>query len=122
MPESPKAIEEKLNTVIKAWKKLRPTKKFSGLTSDEFATAVQASFTHRARIIELETELTAVTSQRDAADIASLQQVNLIVNSVKGDKDEGEDGELYEAMGYIRKSERKSGLTKKKSTPAPAAK
>ena len=35
---------------------------------------------------------------------------------------EGEDGELYEAMGYVRKSERKSGLTKKKPvTPPPPA-
>jgi len=122
MPESPRAIEAKLNTVIGGWRKLRPTKKFSGMTVEEFAASVQPSFAHRASLIELETELTAVTSQRDDADATSLEQVNLIVNSVKGDKDEGEDGELYEAMGYIRKSERKSGLTKKKQASPPAAK
>ena len=32
---------------------------------------------------------------------------------------ESEDGELYEAMSYVRKSERKSGLTRAKKTPLP---
>ena len=46
--------------------------------------------------------------------------MNLMVNGVKGDPDFGEDSDLYEAMGYVRKSERKSGLTRKKKTPPPA--
>ena len=33
-----------------------------------------------------------------------------MVNAVKGDPAEGDNGELYEAMGYVRKSERHSGL------------
>jgi hypothetical protein len=40
-----------------------------------------------------------------------------VVNGVKGDPAFGEDSDLYETMGYVRKSERKSGLTRKKSTP-----
>ena len=42
-----------------------------------------------------------------------------MVNAVKGDPDEGEDGELYEAMGYVRKSERRSGLSRGKKTLVP---
>ena len=38
--------------------------------------------------------------------------LKLVVNSVKGDVDEGTDGELYKAMGYIPDSERDSGLTR----------
>jgi hypothetical protein len=30
---------------------------------------------------------------------------------------EGDDSALYEAMGYVRKSARKSGLTRKKNEP-----
>ncbi len=37
-----------------------------------------------------------------------------VVNGVKGDPAFGEDCDLYEAMGYVRKSERKSGLSRKK--------
>ena len=121
MPDSPKAIETKINDVAGAWKKLRPAKKFSGMTYEEFMAAVKPSFDHRARLKELETEMIAEADLRDDADAVSLEQVKLVVNSVKGDKEEGEDGELYEAMGYVRASERKSGLTKKKQA-APEAK
>ena len=35
--------------------------------------------------------------------------LNLVVNAVKGDPEEGEDGRLYEALGYVRKSDRRAG-------------
>ena len=59
--------------------------------------------------------------ERDDADRDSLRQVALVVNAVKGDLDEGEDSDLYEAMGYTRKSERASGLhhTKPGAAAAP---
>jgi hypothetical protein len=45
---------------------------------------------------------------------------NDVVDGVRGDKSVGGvDGSLYEAMGYVRKSERNSGLTRK--TPVAAA-
>jgi hypothetical protein len=56
--------------------------------------------------------------ERDTADVESNKQVLLVVNAVKGDPAEGEDGELYEAMGYVRKSERSTGKTNK-TKPAP---
>ena len=37
-----------------------------------------------------------------------------VVNSVKGDPDYGDDSDLYDAMGYTRKSARQSGLMRKK--------
>ena len=117
MPDSPKSIETRITDVAGAWKKLRPTKKFSDMTYDEFMAEVKPSLDHRARLKELETEIIAETDRRDDADVVSLEAVNRVVNSVKGDKEEGEDGELYDAMGYVRKSERKSGLTKKKQAP-----
>jgi hypothetical protein len=35
-----------------------------------------------------------------------------VVDAVKGDIEEGADGELYAAMGYVRRSARRSGLTR----------
>lgn len=53
--------------------------------------------------------------------VAGLALIGLVVNAVKGDPEEGEDGEFYEALGYVRKSERKSGLSRgKKPAPVPA--
>ena len=62
---------------------------------------------------------TAATVERDNKDVVSLAEVLLVVNSVKGDQAEGEDGELYAAFGYVRKSERKTGKTNKPSKKAP---
>jgi hypothetical protein len=38
--------------------------------------------------------------------------VSLVVNAVKGDVEESGDCELYQAMGYMRTSERRSGLVR----------
>ena len=45
-----------------------------------------------------------------------MSQVQLVVNAVKGDPTAGEDSDLYEQMGYVRKSERASGL--RRGTPS----
>ena len=71
---------------------------------------VQPSKDARAAISGLEKQMTGALNARDDADKVSNAQVLLVVNAVKGDPAEGEDGELYEAMGYMRNSERKSGL------------
>ena len=41
-----------------------------------------------------------------------------VVNSVKGDPHHGENSALYASFGYVRKSERKSGLTRIVTVPA----
>lgn len=118
---SPKQAEEKIRVVINAWETLRPTKSFAGMTLAQSKAKTQASFDTRATIATLDNQLLAEQNKRDDADAASLATIQLIVNAVKGDPEEGEDGELYEAMGYTRKSERSSGLHRGK-TPEDAAK
>lgn len=44
-----------------------------------------------------------------------------MVASVVGTREFGSDSDLYEQMGYKRKSERKSGLTRKTTKKAPPA-
>jgi len=116
---SPKEFGEKLKTAINAWETLRPAKKFGGMTLAEFKAKVKASLDARAAIDTLDTQLTAQIDLREKADVVSTDELTLVVNGVKSDREEGEDGELYETMGYVRKSERKTGLTRKnrKSTP-----
>jgi hypothetical protein len=114
---SPKEFGEKLNTVVEAWKTLRPAKKFGGMTLEEFQNKVKPSLDARAELDRLDKQMTAQMDLRDDADKASAAELALVVNGVKSDREEGEDGELYEAMGYVRKSERKTGLTRKKAAP-----
>jgi hypothetical protein len=118
MPNNPKQNGEKIADVLKAWKDLRPAKSFANMTLDEFTAKVQPSLDARGALDTLNNQVIAVADQRDTADVESNKQVLLVVNAVKGDPAEGEDGELYEAMGYVRKSERSTGKTNKKK-PAP---
>ena len=87
----------------------------------QFKAKVKPSFDARDTIAALEHQMTAAIDERDDADQETSRLSALVDNSVKGDPEFGEDSKLYEAMGYVRKSERRSGLTRKK-TPPPLAK
>jgi hypothetical protein len=53
------------------------------------------------------------------ADTASMELAQFVVNSVKGDPEEGENSGLYAEMGYTPKADRRSGLTRKDPTTPP---
>jgi hypothetical protein len=83
---------------------------------------VQPSLDAREQIITLNEQLTAAQDARDDADKVTNDAVQKVVNGVKGDPDYGDDSNLYDAMGYVRKSARASGLTKKANAAKAAAK
>lgn len=61
----------------------------------------------------------AAQDRQDTADVKSIETIQFVTSSVRGDPTEGPDSELYEAMGFVRKSERSSGLSRRKAeTPA----
>ena len=64
----------------------------------------------------------ASAHKRDDADAVSLEAIKMVVAGVKGDPAETANGDLYEAMGFVRDSARQSGLTRAKKTPVAAAK
>ena len=124
MPRNtPKNSEEKIKRLSTAWEELASNKSFGGMTLDQFKAAVAPSLTIRAQIEALQDQLTQAINQRDNADEASTAKIQLAINGILADPTEGPDSSLYEAAGYTRKSERKSGLTRKKPgggpTPTP---
>jgi hypothetical protein len=104
----------KLETISQAWAKLRPGKTFAGLTLDQFQTAIKPSYDVRAEIAESELRAQSAQARRVTVDEAALKVGQRVVNAVKADPEEGDDGEMYVAMGYVRKRDRKSGLTQRK--------
>ena len=119
--QSFKDFADKLDRFVSAWQTLRPSKSFGGMTLEQFKAAIQPSLDARQHIESLEAELIAAQDERDDADKVSQGKLQLVVNGVIGDPTEGPDGDLYEALGYVRKSERKSGLTRGKTdNPATA--
>lgn len=117
MPNNPEGFKAKLDKVIKAWGDKAPKASFGGMTYTDFQTAVKPSYDARVKIDQGEQMIQDGTNEREDADVVSNDKLLLVVNAVKGDPAYGEDSDLYEGMGYIRKSERKSGLTRKKNTP-----
>lgn len=103
--------------MLNAWETLAPDKSFGGMTLAQFRAAVQPSQAARERIEDLEDQRKQAIADRDRADEDSLSKAQLVINGVIGDPTAGPDSALYEAMGYTRKSERKSGLTRKRNTP-----
>lgn len=120
MANNPKSNEEKLNQIIKSWTRFAPGKTFGGMTLAQFKDKVKPSLDSREVIASLESDRESEQANRDTADMASLFAASLVVNSIKGDPEHGEDSPLYEAVGYVRKSARKTGIKRGKKTSVPA--
>jgi len=75
---------------------------------------LKPSFDTREALRILESQIQSKRIERDDADTESLRRVQLVVNGVIGDPEEGPNSDLYAAFDYTRKSERKTGLTRKK--------
>ncbi len=113
MPQ-PKSILEKINRVVSGWETLAPDKSFGGMTLAQLKAALKPSFDTRDELRALENQVQSKQSERDNADAESLRLIQRVINGVIGDPEEGPDSDLYESFGYTRKSERKTGLTRKK--------
>jgi hypothetical protein len=113
-------IYDKAVMAIKAWGSLRPTKTFFRQSLEDFTKLVTPSAEAREEITELEARMRKALERRDQADKITRRAVIRIVNAVKGDPDEGEDGELIAAMGYLPHTARASliGLARRNARKA----
>ena len=112
MAQNPGINEAKINAVLNGWEEHAAPATFSGLTLAQYKAKVKPSLDARETIAQLELQLAAARIARDNADVASLEITAKVVSSVCGDPDHGNDCALYSSFGYVRKSERASGLTR----------
>ena len=113
MPTGPKEIEARMKKMLNSWEELAPGKSFAGTTLDQFRVIVTRALTARAHILDLEAQMLQAVSERESADEAFNKKAQQVVNGILADPEEGDDSAIYEAFGYTRRSERKSGLTRK---------
>ena len=111
--QTPESNLKRITDVLNAWQNLRPGKSFYGWTLAEFRRIVQPSLDSRARIAELEAMLVAERARRDELDRVSMPAARCVVDAVIGDRKEGPDGALYEAMGFVRASQIRRGLMRR---------
>ncbi len=117
MADTPKENEIKYNRFLSAIKTLAPTKTFGGVTLAAFETQIETSNAPRENLERINDEKTQEETVRDSADVGTMKICEMIKNGVVADPEFGDDSALYEALGFVRKSNRKSGLTRKKVEP-----
>lgn len=111
-------VTQRISRFTHAWTELAPGATFAGMTLAEFRAAVQASIDERAAIASLGALRSAAIARKNAADAASRDAMFAVANAVRADSAHGPDGALYRALGYVPKSERRSGLTRKVNATA----
>ena len=89
---------------------------FNGITQAQFLADITPAAADDAVIADLEAELKMKREVCDDKYIALSQKRSKV--GVAGDPNYGNDSPLYGAMGFVRKSERSSGLTRKKKPSA----
>ena len=110
-------IAEKAQQVISGWQTLQPKKAFAGLTADKFTSLVETAREADAEVASLEAQLGLARDKRDKDWSAVNEKLQMVISAVKGDPEEGLDGDLVQAMGYKRASERKPGGPRRQSGP-----
>ena len=115
MADTPKENEVKYKRFLNALKTLAPNGVFGGVKLSEFEAQVNKSDLPRANLERIEDEKMQEETSRNTEDVATMKMCEMIKNGVIADPDFGDNSALYEALGYIPKSAKKSGLTRKKS-------
>jgi len=107
---SEKQVYDKITRTTEAWGEHAEGIKFAEMTLGEFKAKMQPSLDSREKIASLRLQLEAAIMKRQECDAASMDVCAKVVNAVRGDAEYGEDSAFYKALGYVPKSERKSGL------------
>ncbi len=115
MIDTPSGVEEKYIRFLNALKTLAPDKTFGGITVDQFETQIGKSSAARDNIQTHDNERKQEEANRDREDAVTLKYCNVIKHGVLADPEFGDDSALLEALGYTRRSDRKSGLTRRRN-------
>lgn len=101
---------ERIDKVADAWAKMRPDKRFFGMSLAEFQKILEPFANACAELADLQVQVQHALCKREVAMTAAIEAVGNVVAGVKGDINEGSNGELYAAMGYVTDDRRRTGL------------
>lgn len=105
-----------------AWKNQTPESVFSGKTLEDLEESIAALAQASETLNELNSARSAAQKIRDEKEAAINGLLILVAHGVRSVPAYGKDSALYRSMGFIPKSERNSGLTRRsKETDKEAA-
>ena len=112
-----KKIRERVTKMNTAWTQSSSLVAFKGITQSAFQAKIQAAAAVEQEYADLLAQAKMKADERDSLyQELSDDSVN-IRDGVEGHADFGPEHPMYEAMGFTRPSQRKSGLTRKKKPP-----
>lgn len=114
---SNKEVRTQCNKMNDAWVEGADKVDFNGISQAAFAADISDAAADDSAIEDLEAQLKLKREARDDKYAALSAKRTKVGQGVTGDANYGDNSPLYGAMGFVRKSERASGLTRKKKTP-----
>lgn len=116
-------LSEQITAIIKAWTQRRPKKSYGGYSLEEFKKVVAPCLEARVQAAQYDAKWREAKTRWADADKLVRKHVQRVVNGVKADPEDGEDSELYSAMGYVPRNVRNSlrSLGRKAAAKAAAA-
>ena len=117
MPLNNKQIRERITKMNNTWAQGAATAVFGGITQTAFQAEITGAAADDQGLADLEAQLKMKKTARDERYRRISDTSNKVRDGVEGHADFGPDHPIYGAMGFVRTSERKSGLTQKKHQP-----
>ena len=117
-----KRIRERVTQMNDAWEQGAKTTAFNGITQPQFDAKIKTAAAADQEIDDMEAALNLKKQTRDGLYADLMEDSVKILAGIKGDPAFGDDHPLVDAMGFVRDSQRKSGLTRgKKESKAPTS-
>ena len=109
------SLINQLEVLAAGWEKYALNETFSGYTLEQLKALIQALKDLIAAMDALKLDYRGKIAARQSM-AGELGDIRLrIVNCIRGHENFGEDSEFYRFLGFVTKSERKSGLIRKKT-------
>lgn len=109
-----KTVSLRREQFLASWLEFAPDVTFAGLTLAQFEDKSKTPLDARKSIREVQTKLRGLLLDRDKADELLNQDLILIAHAIRGNELFGEDCAFYRSLGFIPKSERKTGTVARK--------
>ncbi len=106
---STSALTRKRAQFLSSWAEYAQGKSFAGMTLAEFETKSQVPFDVRKELGDARTKVSGLILEREKADDTLNEDLILIAHAIRAEKDFGEDCPLYRSLGFVPKSERRTG-------------
>ena len=102
-------VSQRRAQFLSSWREFAPDVTFAGFTLAQFEEESTKPLDVRKEMVDAKTKVKGLKLKRDKADEVQTGVFVLIAHAVRGHEQFGEDCALYRSLGFIPKSERKTG-------------